>query len=90
MAKAKEVYADVNTTEEKPGLYKEDFYYVRLPKTKDKQDDVTVSINGYVTKIQRGVEVKVSAAVKEVLDNSEKMDLLAIERSAALQNNAVK
>ncbi len=68
----------------KNGLYKEDFYNITLPLTSEKQDDVTVSVNGEITKIQRGEPVTVSAAVYEVLMNSEKMDNLAIKRRAAL------
>lgn len=85
MAKAKEDF-NVNISDEKPGLYKEDFYTVELPLTDEKQDDVTVCINGVTTKIQRGVQVKVSAAVYEVLQNSKNMDKLALERRKALQN----
>lgn len=65
---------------------KEQTYKIRLPKTKDMQDDVTVCINGHWTIIKRGVEVEVSAAVKEVLDNKERMEQLAMERSAELAN----
>jgi hypothetical protein len=89
MAKAKEeVKTDFNVDirEEKPGLYKEDSYYVELPLTDEKQDDVTVCINGTITKIQRGVRVKVSAAVYEVLQNSKNMDALAFQRRKALQS----
>lgn len=89
MAKAKEennTDFNVDIREEKPGLYKDDFYTIELPLTDEKQDDMTVCINGYITKIQRGVQVKVSAAVYEVLQNSKNMDKLALERRKALQN----
>lgn len=87
MAKAKEsIDFSVNTADVKPGLYKEDFYTVELPLSDEKQDDVTVCINGVTTKIQRGQQVKVSAAVYEVLMNSKNMDKLALERRKKLQN----
>ena len=76
--------------ETKKGLYTQDFYDITLPLTQEKQDDVTVGINGEITKIQRGVPVKVSAAVYEVLKNSENMDMTAILRSKKLQERALK
>jgi hypothetical protein len=89
MAKAKEENDfEVDIRDEKPGLYKDDEYEITLPLTKEKQDDVTVQINGFITKIQRGVPVKVSAAVYEVLKNSENMDALAIRRSNDLEAKA--
>lgn len=88
MAK-KEVNEEIVFVEDIPkaaknGLYTEDFYDITLPLTSEKQDDVTVSVNGEITKIQRGEPVRVSAAVYEVLKNSENMDNLAIKRRAAL------
>lgn len=59
-------------------------YKVTLPLTSEKMDDVTVIINGFVTKIQRGVEVEVSEPVYEVLKNSERMDNLALRRRMEL------
>ena len=91
MAKAKEnIDFSVNTADVKPGLYKEDFYTVELPLSDEKQDDVTVCINGETVKIQRGVPVKVSAAVYEVLQNSKNMDKLALQRRQKLQEIAKK
>lgn len=55
-------------------------YTVNLPLTSEKQDDVTVIINGNATKIKRGVDVEVSAEVFEVLQNSQRMDNLALLR----------
>lgn len=69
---------------EKTGLYQEETYKIELPLTEDKEDDVTVIVNGLVTKIQRGVEVEVSASVYEVLKNSERMDKLALMRRRKL------
>lgn len=53
---------------------------VKLYKDKNVKRDVFVSVNGKTYQIQRGVEVEVPDFVKEVLDNMEKMDNLAMER----------
>lgn len=68
----------------RPGLYTQDKYIVNLPLTSEKQDDVTVGINGTLYKIKRGEPVEVSAAVYEVLMNMQNMDNLAIRRRNAL------
>lgn len=81
-----EFVEDIPKKAEKTGLYKEDFYNITLPLTSEKQDDLTVSVNGEITKIQRGEPVRVSAAVYEVIKNSENMDNLAIKRRAALMS----
>lgn len=73
-------------SEKKKGKYTEDKYLIRLPVEKDGTSDVTVSINGMVSKIQRGVEVEVSAAVYEVLKNQERMDSIAVMRQRELAN----
>ena len=57
---------------------------ITIPLTNEKQDDVTVISNGFVTKIQRGVEVEVSDEVYEILMNSQKMDALALRRRQSL------
>lgn len=57
---------------------------ITLPLTSDKQEDVTVGINGFYTKIKRGVPVEVSRDVYEVLMNMQNMDNLAIRRRNAL------
>ena len=59
---------------------------ITLPLTTDKQEDVTVGINGFYTKIQRGVPVEVSADVYEVLMNMQNMDNLAIRRRNELMS----
>jgi len=77
---------DNKPIEEKKGLYTEDSYTFTIPLSSEKQDDVTVCINGENTKIQRGVPVTVSAAVYEVLMNSQNMDNLAVIRRRALES----
>lgn len=66
------------------GLYDKKTYMITLPLTSEKQDDVTVGINGKFYKIKRGEPVEVPAEVYEVLMNSERMDNLAIRRRNAL------
>lgn len=46
---------------------------VRIPKTKERKDDVFVSVNFRTYQIQRGVDVEVPEFVAEVLRNQEKM-----------------
>lgn len=60
---------------------------VKLYKDKNVNKDVFVSINGKTYQIQRGEEVEVPDFVKEVLDNMEKMDNLAMERIAEATRN---
>jgi len=81
-----EVKAPKAKKETKPGLYTQDKYIVNLPLTSEKQDDVTVGINGTLYKIKRGEPVEVSAAVYEVLMNMQNMDSLAIRRRNALMS----
>lgn len=67
------------TDETKPKMVK-----VKLRKDREHQEDFTVGLNGEMFRIKRGVEVEVPEGVKEILDNSERMDELALERSMAL------
>ena len=46
---------------------------IRIPKTKERKDDVFVSVNFRTYQIQRGVDVEVPEFVAEVLRNQEKM-----------------
>lgn len=46
---------------------------IKIPKTKELQDDVFVSVNNRTWQIQRGVYVEVPACVAEVLQHSEEM-----------------
>ena len=71
--------ATTKTDETKPKMVK-----VKLRKDREHQDDYTVGLNGEMFRIKRGVEVEVPEGVKEILDNSERMDDLATERSMAL------
>ena len=68
-----------NKPERKPQI-------ITIPLTAENQEDVTVGINGFYTKIQRGVPVEVSADVYEVLMNMQNMDNLAIRRRNELMS----
>lgn len=61
---------------------------VELPLTRDLQDDKFVCVNGRTWQIQRGTPVQIPRYVKEVLDNSEKMDREALLRQKKLQNSS--
>ena len=53
---------------------KEKLVTIRLPKTKERQDDVFVSVNERTWQIKRGVAVEVPECVAEVIANSEKAE----------------
>lgn len=53
---------------------------IRIAKSKERSDDVVVSVNGKRWQIKRGVEVEVPDYVAEVLENTRRMDELAMER----------
>ncbi|MGN1306826.1 MAG: hypothetical protein ACI4V3_04090 [Faecousia sp.] len=57
---------------------------IRLPKTKELQDDVFVSVNNRTWLIQRGVYVDVPACVAEVLQHAEEMTEEALRFDAAV------
>lgn len=57
---------------------KEKLVKVRIPKTKENQADVYVSVNSRRWLIQRGVEVEVPECVAEVLLHSQEMEEYAM------------
>ena len=57
---------------------------IMLPLTREKQDDVFVGVNGRTWQLKRGVQIEVPLCVAEVLDNSQKMDALALQRQRAV------
>lgn len=63
---------------------KEETVRIRLPKTKELQDDVFVSVNNRTWLIQRGVYVDVPACVAEVLQHAEEMTEEALRFDAAV------
>ena len=59
---------------------------VKIPKTKELQDDVFVSVNNRTWQIQRGVYVEVPVCVAEVLQHSEEMSEEALRFEAQVQS----
>lgn len=60
---------------------------VKLPLTKDQQDDVYVAVNGKGYQIKRGVPVQVPDYIAEVLERSEEMDQAAMIKQAKLMQH---
>ena len=67
-----------NTTANKPEEVKEKLVKLRIPKTKENQDDVFVSVNERTWLIKRGVEVEVPECVYEVLMHQQRMEEIAL------------
>ena len=63
-------------------MKKENTVTLRLPKTKELQDDVFVSINNRTWLIARGQKVEVPTEVAEVLRHSEEMAEAALAYDA--------
>ena len=61
-------------TETTQKVEKEKKVKIRIPKTRERQDDVFVSVNERTWLIQRGVEVEVPECVAEVLMHQQEMD----------------
>ena len=57
---------------------KETMVTIRLPKTRELQDDVFVSVNHRSWLIRRGENVEIPAAVAEVILHSEEMAEIAL------------
>ena len=75
------------TTTNKPETeVKEKTVKVRIPKTKEQQDDVFVSVNNRTWQIMRGVEVEVPECVAEVLMHQQEM----LEEAMAFEEKATK
>ena len=70
-----------NSTE--PAEAQEELISIRLPITKELQDDVFVRVNQRTWLIQRGVTVKVPACVVEVLEHSEQATMDGIRYQAS-------
>lgn len=72
----------------KPDVVKEEkekTVKIRIPKTRENQDDVFVSVNDRTWQIQRGKEVDVPECVAEVLLHQQEMEemAMAFEEEAA-------
>ncbi len=62
---------------------------IKLPLSKEQQDDVFVSVNDKKYQIKRGVEVEVPWFVYEVLSNQEKALQTLFENQAKAQKNVL-
>lgn len=60
---------------------------IRIPITRDQQDDVFVAVNGRTWLIKRGVEVEVPECVVEVLRNQEEALAKAYNYQISMTNN---
>ncbi len=56
----------------------EELVKIKIPMTKEQQDDVFVSVNNRTWQIQRGVYVEVPACVAEVVQHAENMEMEAM------------
>lgn len=61
---------------------------VKLPLTKELQDDMYVAVNNHRYQIKRGVNVEVPDYIAEVLARSEENEQLALEKRRAMQARA--
>ena len=88
MANTKAVKPE-EVVENKPEEVVEKLVKVRIPKTKENQDDVYVSVNDRNWQIKRGVEVEVPECVSEVLLHQQEMEeiALAYEEEASKPKN---
>lgn len=67
----------------KPEVVKEKLVKFRIPKTRENQDDVFVSVNDRTWLIKRGVEVEMPECVYEVLMHQQEMAEIALEYAEA-------
>ena len=81
--------AATNNNATEPKVAKEKLVKVRIPTTKENQDDVFVSVNNRTWLIQRGQEVEVPECVAEVLLHQEEMleEAMAFEEAASKPKN---
>ena len=77
-------------TAEETAAEEEERVLVLIPYIPGEDPEVTVGINGVFTKIQKGKQVKVTKAVAEVLMNSNKQTMVAMENSKKLKNQVTE
>ena len=59
---------------------------VMIPYIEGQDPEVTVIINGHITKIKKGHQVKVTRAVASVLENSNQQMMVAYENQQKLKS----
>ena len=82
--KNEQVAEGIATGAERPCNDMEETVRIRLPKTKELQEDVFVSVNNRTWLIRRGVYVDVPACVAEVLQHAEEMTEEALRFDAEI------
>ena len=68
---------------------KDDRVSVMIPYIEGQDPEVTVIINGHITKIKKGHQVKVSRAVASVLENSNQQMMVAYENQQKLKSQSM-
>lgn len=66
---------------------KEELVKIRIPRSRENQDDVFVAVNGRTWLIKRGVEVEVPPCVVEVLQHQEDALAKAYDFMEAAESN---
>lgn len=67
------------TAKEEPKAKDDGLVTIMIPYVEGEDREVTVGINGVYTKIRKGVTVRVTPAVAEVLANSNKQMMAALD-----------
>lgn len=62
---------------------------IMIPFVEGQDPEVTVIINGEITKIKKGHQVKVTRAVASVLENSNQQMMVAYENQQKLKNQSM-
>lgn len=62
---------------------------IMIPYIEGQDPEVTVIINGHITKIKKGHQVKVTRAVASVLENSNQQMMVAYENQQKLKNQSM-
>ena len=62
---------------------------IMIPFIEGQDPEVTVIINGQITKIKKGHQVKVTRAVASVLENSNQQMMVAYENQQKLKNQSM-
>ena len=62
---------------------------IMIPFIEGQDPEVTVIINGHITKIKKGHQVKVTRAVASVLENSNQQMMVAYENQQKLKNQSM-
>ena len=84
MATKKDLLTEEPIVEEEP---EEELITIRLPITRENQQDVFVRVNNRTWLIKRGETVRVPKCVVEVLNNSERGMLEAMRYQEAMAND---